>query len=370
MGMKSRTKKIIAIIIILFIIVLAKGELPALLIGKSSGEVLPVLIKFIAVTGIMAGLIFGVIVLGITVIKKASRKTLIAGRMAILIFLAGGGVYIANGLHHKPEVFRQILTETVQEDADKLFKGVGALFGTPDLSFYEIGDNLQDRKGNLITLENSTSASTEPCLYQSKVDDMVHDIDEYRVGNIIINEDDPTFGNMDTADVTFVFKWYDFSSVISEFNHCAYNKLLPYSMVGSETTEIFPVIDDLMLSILERVEDAGMTREYEVVYRYYLSEAGSNAITGKGATWHHMGGVLLKDPIRKMILKELDYSSQYKDDPSEESLAERKEIIMNMEIAVELYGKDGAKELLESLGYEGLVSKMISDYTPEQSSEQ
>lgn len=368
MGMKSRTKKIIAIIIILFIIVLAKGELPALLIGKSSGEVLPVLIKFIAVTGIRAGLLFGVIVLGITGIKKASRKTLIAGSMAILLLLAGGGVYIANGLHHKPEVFRQILTETVQKDADYLFKGVGDLFGKPGLWFYDIGDNLQDRKGKLITLENSMSASTEPSLYQSKVDDMVYDIDEYRVSNIIINEDDPTYGNMDTADVAFVFKWYDFSSVISEFNHCAYNKLLPYSMVGSETTEIFPVIDDLMLSILERVEDAGMTREYEVVYRYYLSEAGSNAITGKGAEWRHMD-LLLRDPIRKMILKELDYSSQYKDDPSEESLAERKEIIINMEIAVELYGKDGAKELLESLGYEGLVSKMISD-TPEQSSEQ
>ncbi|MBR0129668.1 MAG: hypothetical protein IJM08_00005, partial [Firmicutes bacterium] len=63
-------------------------------------------------------------------------------------------------------------------------------------------------------------------------------------------------------------------------------------------------------------------------------------------------------------------SSQYKDDPSEESLAERKEIIINMGIAMELYGKDGAKELLENLGYEGLVSKMISDHTPGESSDQ
>ena len=366
--MNNKTKRIIGAIIILFLVVFAKGELPAILSGKSFGEALPALMKFAAKAAIGAGIICGTIVLCITVKNKASKKSLIAVGAVILLLLAGSGIYIANGLHHKPEVFRQMLTEKVQEDADKLFKGVGTLFGIPDLSFYDIDDNLLDHEGKLITLENQSS-STKLSLYQSKADDMALDINEYRISDIKFNGKDPSFGNLETAEVTIVFKWYDLSEVTGEFNRYAYNRLLPYIMVGSETTKTFQIIDDLMLSILEKAEAAGKTREYEFVYEYYLSEAGSNPITGEGASWS-CRETLLREPIREMVLKELDYEEQFEDDPSEEELNKRKEIVINMETAIELFGKDGARELLESLGYEGLVSKMIAEYSPEESPEQ
>lgn len=276
----------------------------------------------------------------------------------MLLLLTGGGIYIAKALRHKPEVFRQILIETAQEDADILF-GKSEKYFLPLLSIYNSDDNLLDTEGNPVTYKDLWSTSTELSLYQSKVNDLVKDIDEYRIGDLVVHEKDPSFGNMITADVKIIFKWYDFSSVIDEFNRHAYNQFLPYLMVGSDRT--FPVIDNLLLSILEKVEAAGMTREYEAVHRYYLSEGGSNPVTGKGAHWSTMAES--GDRIREMILEELNYADQFKDDVSEEELNERKEIIINMEIAFEMFGKDKAKELLESLGYEGLVTKMIS-YTP------
>ena len=53
--------------------------------------------------------------------KKANRKPLIIVAVAVLLLLAVGGTYVINGLSHKPEVFRRILTETAEEDAYKLF---------------------------------------------------------------------------------------------------------------------------------------------------------------------------------------------------------------------------------------------------------
>ena len=122
-----------------------------------------------------------------------------------------------------------------------------------------------------------------------------------------------------------------------------------------------------MLSILERVEDTGMTREYEAVDRYYLSVGGSNGITGEGSHWNLIGQK--GDAIREMILEKLNIVDHAEDDPTDEELAERKEIVMNMAIAVEMYGKDGAKRLLEDLGNDGLVAKMIAEDVPEESND-
>lgn len=298
--------------------------------------------------------------------KKVNKKTLIIAAVAVaVVLLSTYGVKIIE-LFRPKEVFRQMLTETAQKDADELF-GKSDKYSGPLMSIYTIFDHsLLDSEGNPVTQEALFSASTELSLYQSKVNDMVKDISEYRIGDIVIQEKDPSYGNMDTADVTVVFKWYDFSSVISEFNKRAYNQLLPYLLAHSDRT--FPVIDKLMLSILEKVEAAGMTREYKAVYRYALSEGGSNPFTGKGARWSQLDPV--NDKIREMILKELNYADNFKDEPSEEELNTRKDISVNMAIAVDLYGRDETRELLESIGYEALVSKMISEHSPEESPNQ
>ena len=297
--------------------------------------------------------------------KKANRKPLIIIAVAVLLLLAVGGTYVINGLSHNPEVFRRILTETAEEDAYTLFEGGYA--GTPLLSIYQRDDNLLDSEGNPITYEDLWSSSTKLCLYQAKANDMLNDIDEYRIGDIVINESDPSFGGLTTADVTFVFKWYDLDPVTDEYNKLAYNELLPYIIAGSEREKLFQVIDNLMLSILERVEDTGMTREYEAVDRYYLSVGGSNGITGEGSHWNLIGQK--GDAIREMILEKLNIVDHAEDDPTDEELAERKEIVMNMAIAVEMYGKDGTKQLLEDLGYDGLVAKMIAEDVPEESND-
>ena len=78
--------------------------------------------------------------------KKANRKPLIIVAVAVLLLLAVGGTYVINGLSHKPEVFRRILTETAEEDAYKLFED-GGYAGTPLLSIYLSDDNLLDSKG-------------------------------------------------------------------------------------------------------------------------------------------------------------------------------------------------------------------------------
>ena len=289
---------------------------------------------------------------------KKHKKPLMIAAAVVAVIVAAGGIYAVNGLRHKQEVFRQLLTETAQDDAYQLFTK-SKYVDIPGLSLFNSDDNLRNTDGDYVTHSDLWNPSTELSLYQTKADDMARSIDEYWIDEIASVEKDQSFANMSTADVTLAFKWYDLDIAFDEFNKHVMNQILPYSVVGSETSAAFPVVDRTMLAALEKAEAAGKTREYKAVHKYYLSVAGSDYFTGKDSHWYMKQES--RDAVRSMLLEQLDLSTRYADSPTEKELDERKEIIINMQIAIDLYGKERARELLEELGYEGLVAKMIAE---------
>ncbi len=296
-----------------------------------------------------------------------NKKPLRIAAAVIAVIVAAGGIYAVNGLRHKQEVFRQLLTETAQDYTYQLFTK-NEYAGMPGILLYKSDDNLRNTNGEFLTFSDVADPSTEVSLYQTKVNEMMRAIDEYWIDDIVSEKEDQPFENMSTADVTLAFKWYDLDIAFDEFNKHVMNQILPYSVVGSETSAAFPVVDRTMLAALEKAEAAGKTREYKAVHKYYLSVAGSDYFTGKGSHWYMKQES--RDAVRSMLLEQLDLSTRYADSPTEKEWDERKEIIINMQIAIDLYGKERARALLEELGYEGLVAKMIAEDRSGESAEQ
>ena len=294
--------------------------------------------------------------------KKTTKKKVLIAISALLLLLIAGGIYVLYGLHNKPAVYKQALNDKVQEELDNLLNN-------EDHPFYLYGgiyNNLRTPDGSLFSEGDIFDPNHTVCLYQKKANEMAQNV-ECEVGDITFQDDERDLGPMSYADVTFILRWYDMDLFGSGIDADAINMFIPYSMVGADTKAIFPALDRYLASAMEKAEAGGLTKEYEVTATYYLSIAGSNPVTGKGSQWFKKSdsGILLSQLFAERLLNEIDAKTQATDNLPEDKLAEREQIIGNMNTAIEMLGMDGARQLLEEEGYEGIVKCLEGTVTAE-----